>query len=117
MTTKRIKLTDKSGKRKTLKNTKYNSNKVDLVKGGIPQKRNKPKKINKTIIKKLKTEVKQNYKDHPRLQEALDNIAKIQYDPEYASEFDGSLFKGEHKEIRQARDKIDAFFKYHSDLY
>lgn len=67
----------------------------------------------------IKTQIIKEYGKHAsseKLEQALANVDKITYDPEYKSKFDGKLFTGKFKARRQAMDKVDAFFKYGDDL-
>jgi hypothetical protein len=55
----------------------------------------------------------EDYKDHPKLDEADAMLEEIVYEPEYTSQFTGETFEGrEDKEYWQGLDKIQAFFKY-----
>jgi hypothetical protein len=59
--------------------------------------------------------------NHPNLDinkknSAIANLEYITFDPNYESKFTGNLFTGEDAKYNQARDKIDAFFKYGDDI-
>ena len=83
-------------------------------KGGAPTTGKVP--LSAVDIEYLKGWTQREYPDHERLPEALNQIANIQFDPDYVSAFDGTPFSGENKVRRQAMDKIEAFFKYDSFL-
>jgi hypothetical protein len=63
----------------------------------------------------LWTKMMEDFKDHPRFDEADAMLQDMVYEPEYVSQFSGETFEGrEDKEYWQGLDKIQAFFKYSS---
>ena len=117
MTTRRIKLISKGGKRKTRKTMKSNNRKRKVTKksrrGGAPQEDdNASKPLSGEVIQRLKEHVQSisGYRNHPNFQKLLSSISKIKYNPEYVHSIDGYEFEGPNKEYNQALDKIEDFF-------